>query len=599
MERAHQRPDEDEAMTRSNGDVSSASRDDVPEEYVANARAVVKQTLDGFLDHVDAWGEKTRELAERMLEAGVSNRARGRGLEGEDAIALNGDAREKIRIEDLVTCENALLSKSTMILAHLGGEVQRLNRVAHESIYPLLATLGERPDDGDAMSESELRRAFVSKLQPLQDVLLFMEQVRAVTCNLFTQLAVVYSTYTAYTPYQTVRLSWSFDILGRILAIGLGIDETVKSNKSLALALASFKRVVLLLHAKPEQFGMNEVDVVSLDSAISIVEKQLFTASFFTSLLDQLTATEQPDRFIKELAATTLELLEAAATRVNTKAERLSDKRTLLSCICLTLLHSRLVPDIPDRKLCSKAWEVHKSCVLVPVTSTTSVCPAKVLDSHLSLAAREWVSKDGGLQVMLSLRRQSLAALDETFPAKLQRLMKESVSWLAKFTAVPNIETSLSSTMNARIELFQEGLKLSNELRHYLQEVIHLHVSLDAPVTKRRVRLLSQGVELLQSTYDAFTQNTNLVLETQHVLKFLADRIVRMMVRAIRFLTRLDITILTTLMQVPARELLENTIASSTTASGWERLKSHISSGKGESNKQDVLSNVDIAGKLI
>jgi len=537
IERAHQRPDEDEAMTRSNGDVPSTSRDDVPEEYVANARAVMQQTLDGFLDHVDAWGDKTRELAERMLEAGVSNRARGRGLDGEDAVALNGDTREMIRFEDLVTCENALLSKSTMILAHLGGEVQRLNRVAHESIYPLLATLGERPHDGDAMSERELRQAFASKLQPLQDVLLFMDQVRAVTCNLFTQLAVVYSTYTAYTPYQSVRLSWSFDILGRILAIGLGIDEIVMSNKSLALALASFKRAVLLVRAKPEQFGMNEVDVVSLDSAIAIVEKQLFSASFFTSLLDQLTATEQPDRFIKELAATTLELLEDATTRVNTKAERLNDKLTLLSCICLTSLHSRLVPDIPDRKLCSKAWEVHKLCVLVPVTSTTSVCPAKALDSYLSPVAREWVSNDGGLHSVISLRRQALSALDETFPAKLLRLMTESVTWLAKFTAVPSVETSLSSTMNARVELFQEGLKLSNELRHYLQEVIHLHVSLDAPVTKRRVRLISQGVELLQATYDAFTQNTNLALETQHVLKFLADRIVRMMVRAIRLVT--------------------------------------------------------------
>lgn len=45
------------------------------------------------------------------------------------------------------------------------------------------------------------------------------------------------------------------------------------------------------------------------------------------------------------------------------------------------------------------------------------------------------------------------------------------------------------------------------------------------------------------------------------------------------------------------REILENAISTSTTASGWERLKAHISSGKGDSNKLDVLANVDIAGK--
>jgi hypothetical protein len=60
-------------------------------------------------------------------------------------------------------------------------------------------------------------------------------------------------------------------------------------------------------------------------------------------------------------------------------------------------------------------------------------------------------------------------------------------------------------------------------------------VSLEAPVTKRRVRLIARAVEMLQAMCEAFTQNLNLSLEVQHVLKFLADRIHRMMVRLKRF----------------------------------------------------------------
>ena len=123
--------------------------------------------------------------------------------------------------------------------------------------------------------------------------------------------------------------------------------------------LMSFKRVVLVARTNPEQFGMNEVDVASLDSSIVIVEKLLFSSSFFSSILEQLAGTEQPDRFIKELAAVTLELIERASDRVNSDKERLSDKNTLLSSLCLTCLHSHLVPDITDRQLCTKAWEVH------------------------------------------------------------------------------------------------------------------------------------------------------------------------------------------------------------------------------------------------
>ena len=206
--------------------------------------------------------------------------------------------------------ENALLSKTTMIVAHLGEEVQRLARIAEEIIYPLLNTFGERAEvSEEEMTDEYLRNAFVDKLQPLQDSLLFMDQLRAVICNLFTQLSVVYSTFAAYTPYQSVRLAWAFDMLGYALAIAVGVDEAVRSNKILGSALMNFKRAVLVLRADPPQFGMNEVDVSSLDSALSIIDKQLFAASFFNDVLSELEQAEQPDRFIKELAGATLKCI--------------------------------------------------------------------------------------------------------------------------------------------------------------------------------------------------------------------------------------------------------------------------------------------------
>jgi len=41
---------------------------------------------------------------------------------------------------------------------------------------------------------------------------------------------------------------------------------------------------------------------------------------------------------------------------------------------------------------------------------------------------------------------------------------------------------------------------------------------------------------------------------------------------------------------------MENAIASAPTSGGWGRLQAHITAGKGESNKQDALANMHIAG---
>lgn len=525
-----QRPVLADAHGEPSAAMESTSAPVIPEEYHENATVAMREVLDGLREYVETWSQKTRETTERLGEE-VSNRAQLRVGGWDDPIILNGDPRENMRIEDLVSCENALLGKSTMIFAQLGGEVERLRTIANETIFPMLMTFGERvhDEDEDKVSEAELRTAFVEKLQPLQDTLLFMDQVRAVICNLFTQLTVVYSTFTAYTPYQSVRLQWSFDMLGRALAIGLGIDETVRNNKTLGMALMSFKRVVLVLRTNPEQFGMNEVDVASLDSSIVIVEKLLFSSSFFSSILEQLAGTEQPDRFIKELAAVTLELIERASDRVNSDKERLSDKNTLLSSLCLTCLHSHLVPDITDRQLCTKAWEVHNLCLLVPVTTTVSVCPGTILDAHLSPGAREFRTATLS-ETIASRHRQMLDTIDDSFPEKLRRFLSQSVCWLAKFTAVQAPSSSLSVTMSARIRLLQEGTRCASQLRHYIQEVLHLHMVMDAPLTRQRVRLIAQAVEMLQAMYDAFTQNTKTSLELQHVLKFLQDRVIRLLV---------------------------------------------------------------------
>ena len=164
------------------------------------------------------------------------------------------------------------------------------------------------------------------------------------------------------------------------------------------------------------------------------------------------------------------------------------------------------------------------------MTTTVSVCPGTILGAHLSPGAREFRTATLS-ETITSRHRQMLDTIDDSFPEKLRRFLSQSVCWLAKFTAVQAPSSSLSVTMSTRIRLLQEGTRCASQLRHYIQEVLHLHMVMDAPpLTRQRVRLIAQAVEMLQAMYDAFTQNTKTSLELQHVLKFLQDRVIRLLV---------------------------------------------------------------------
>ena len=91
--------------------MESTSAPVIPGEYHENATVAMREVLDGLREYVETWSQKTRETTERLGEE-VSNRAQLRVGGWDDPIILNGDPRENMRIEDLVSCENALLGLS-------------------------------------------------------------------------------------------------------------------------------------------------------------------------------------------------------------------------------------------------------------------------------------------------------------------------------------------------------------------------------------------------------------------------------------------------------------------------------------------------------
>ena len=97
----------------------------------------------------------------------------------------------------------------------------------------------------EPVPEGETQLALARTLTQLQDVVLFLEQVNSVSCNLFAQLSALYVDITrVYAPLQAVRLSTAFISLGNALSLAAGLDEAVRTNAALPTALRLFGRML-------------------------------------------------------------------------------------------------------------------------------------------------------------------------------------------------------------------------------------------------------------------------------------------------------------------------------------------------------------------
>ena len=155
------------------------------------------------------------------------------------------------------------------------------------------------------------------------------------------------------------------------------------------------------------------------------------------------------------------------------------------------------------------------------------------------------------------------------------------MSWLTILdSSIPTKSTHSSDGLGRRVRLLGQGIFIGHRLRELLQTSINLHVILEAPISRARVRILAQAAELLQAMFLAYKRRSaSLVLELPHLLCFALNRLSSLV--------------------APAREALEISLAAGT--SGWGKIQGHFS-GRGagaDGARQDAIAAAAMLEKVL
>lgn len=483
---------------------------------------------------VDNWGTMSRELTDTLCDAACTS---------DEPVCLVAAPVEELRLEDLAVTTNPAFSKLIVIFTHLTSEIARLHRAAEETLFPTLVVFGERSHVGDdTLFEGDLQAALARALTQLQDVVLFLEQLTTVSRNLFLQLSALYGdVQRIYAPLQAVRLSTAFMALGSALGLAAGLDEAVSTNVALPSAFAMYKRMLSTVRADTARFGaclretgdgtLSTVD--QLEGALGTLENRLLSADCFSEIMDKLAAEgPHPQHFLDQLATTGLNSMTDISSRLSTESERPSDRRNLVAVLSLVVLHSRLVPLAPDKKLCKAAWDLHKRVITLPASSTVLLQPIEFLCKYLPTSAIALGPKEP-LKVAAASRAVALDSMDANLLKDVTSLFSQGTAWLARVeSSLPTKSTKMSAVLGPRVRLLSNGLFIAQRLRTLLQVAIHLHVSLEAPISKAELRVLAQMAEVLQAILSAYSRRkTEIALEAPHLLSFALGRLAGLVVR--------------------------------------------------------------------
>jgi hypothetical protein len=286
---------------------------------------------------VDDWGAVAREVTEA---AGGGSDVLLCGGSDYEPVCLVGAPVEELRLEDLAVTMNPAFSKLIVIFAHLTTEIARLHRAAEETLFPTLVVFGERPHVGDdTLFEGDLQASLARALTQLQDVVLFLEQLTAVSRNLFAQLSALYGdVQRIYAPLQAVRLTTAFTVLGSALGLAAGLDEAVSTNVALPSAFAMFNRMLATVRADPARFDVADGGAGRGPARRSAGHpgKPAFVGGLLQRNHGQTRRRgTSPQHFLDQLATTGLTSLN-----ISSRLSRPSDRRHLIAVLSLVSLKS-------------------------------------------------------------------------------------------------------------------------------------------------------------------------------------------------------------------------------------------------------------------
>jgi WASH complex subunit 7 len=418
---------------------------------------------------------------------------------------------------------NFALDKVLWTFGTLLREAEKLQKLAHEQLFPALGLLDEVLTINDDSQDGAQLLAFARMLGTLQRTWSFRTRCYAVAQNMVQQLQALFHPasplFKAHFDRVRSNMPAVFGALGFVLALLAQLDGII-DGVELQEPSGAFKRMLRTVRASPERFNSNADEIGKCERALELLEGDLFSDSMrlFGRVLDGGFFQKGSVAFNKAFAGA-LKQLQAGLLSVPYQPYSLTTASwptTLyvhdrgIGFCALLVLYSHMCGVDDDAK---KSFRALYDGLLMkqPLLPASASLPPRLgvfssfrfMRTHAPQLVRAVLDKDNDLQLIKAQLSELQVSLDKV----LYTTYAEAARLLVRLDRSFSGSVLLSDDICAASDVAQLASSISAFYRLYTG----LHDVLDAALTTTAVYALVRLAELQNMLSSALRRNSSRV----------------------------------------------------------------------------------------
>ncbi|KAJ9449113.1 WASH complex subunit 7-like protein [Diplonema papillatum] len=476
---------------------------------------------DKFRTFVRSYGQAL-EASEKDLDEGV-----GEVWDMVDPITLDFCPDNKMTLEEVMGSKakaDPLFYKVMLVSSSLAAEVGDLVDEANNRLLPALSTFGEQPENKD-QEDGEVQLSFGRMLPLFLDLWTFCDRSYKVIENIVRQLASIYNDRNRKRPnrkglaaYSSSHFTQLWVAMLELMTVLITFDQMITQNDAFHQALTIFKRMIKNARNQPEKYDTDATKAKKFGIFLDKLETDLLDDLIFQRCLDE-SPFECPEEgisvrdnlmFMHEFDFQMRELYTYIRSSHGEHNE--IDRRGMYVGLCglyvmyFSFFRDKIRGKAEDKKFFKTLFDVHRKVPVIHLYGNTTFSPAEWLGRRIPDMANA-VSKDPMKDHAIACKAV-LGEYEQDLETIVSKLFQDVIVWACRFESKA-LTSKTEDLISRRAFMITRGVHFAVEISTLVKTVLDLHVSIDAPLTVKKVILLCKCVELLKTVLTTFHRKSS------------------------------------------------------------------------------------------
>lgn len=456
-------------------------------------------------DLMKTYGRFLRNLKESLNKVGVENKSSSQNL-----FILKHDSVDNVSVFQLLESDNKLLTKVLIVFFHLSKEAKKLIQNATPIVKKLtliedeIVSAMEAPNDSDKGDPMENAIAkFSYSLEELMNMKFLIQNSIYLSANVIQQYCALFSMEKFLHITPSTQFPSNLDDIA-LLFKNLMIFDTIFKNGIYKSYLQLYGEMLVTNETK---FGANEDAYRNLQSTLHELDL-LLDGKILELALDNIIAIKTR---IKTKSLTMLEnfMLTYIKNLINSinvldagnNISELSDTDDIIKLNMMTVIYQRLFENLDPKNLRF-------------IIDINNKYPAIILHANFIFNGNEFLRKfiNSMEKTNIDVEKIQKNFLSQKIYALNQNSTNYSIqlmNWILQMQSQTQLgsENLTEKMLQARCELFYEGLTIAGEMSFLIKSVINLHAKFNQLLSKSlasSIYKLIENLRVIKATYIDF-----------------------------------------------------------------------------------------------